>query len=400
MPNRRHAALAFAFSFAAATGAAHALKVDGDAPQVEFKGISDPNFSSLKSQFETKMNVEVKTAFDNAMDTARKNLSIFGSQKKLAQGFANSNAYATNSGTLQGFQNYDLFAVSGGLMLSAQLPSFDISAISGVADDIQDKGDIYAGIGASVTFLNVGLNCKFLLPGLYLNAKYGAFKKSFNGADMDFSVMGVGANYKLLDTKSLAGIIKWRGVSVGSGFYMQSDKLNLGISPDPIKNPAHFREAVLSGATDASDSTQKEAILEEMGYGKNDSDATVTLKPTFNMGLDVSTYTVPFEVNTAVSLLFGLINLNAGLGMDLNFGDAKVVLKSKATADVSSDTTKVVFKPAKINIDGSSSSGPSFARLRAMTGVGLGLGPVKIDIPIIYYFNSGAAFGVTAAVVW
>jgi hypothetical protein len=53
-----------------------------------------------------------------------------------------------------------------------------------------------------------------------------------------------------------------------------------------------------------------------------------------------------------------------------------------------------------VKVDGSSDNGPSFARLRAMTGVGLGLGPVKIDIPIIYYFNSGAAFGVTAAVVW
>jgi hypothetical protein len=60
----------------------------------------------------------------------------------------------------------------------------------------------------------------------------------------------------------------------------------------------------------------------------------------------------------------------------------------------------VTFDKATVHVDGSSDNGPSFARLRAMTGVGLGLGPVKIDIPLIYYFNSGMAFGVTAAIVW
>ena len=45
-------------------------------------------------------------------------------------------------------------------------------------------------------------------------------------------------------------------------------------------------------------------------------------------------------------------------------------------------------------------SRPEFARLRAMTGLGIGLGPVKFDIPLIYYFNSGFALGLTGAIVW
>jgi hypothetical protein len=53
-----------------------------------------------------------------------------------------------------------------------------------------------------------------------------------------------------------------------------------------------------------------------------------------------------------------------------------------------------------VTVDGSSSNGPSIVRMRAMTGIGLGLGPVKIDVPFIYYVKSGMAFGVTAAIVW
>jgi hypothetical protein len=110
--------------------------------------------------------------------------------------------------------------------------------------------------------------------------------------------------------------------------------------------------------------------------------------------------TVPFDAVTAVSVLWGLVNVTAGAGVDLNFGSSKIVLEGASNARITSDTTKVVFSPATVNIDGSSDNGPSLARLRFMTGVGIGLGPVKLDIPLIYYVASGVAIGLTAAVVW
>jgi hypothetical protein len=113
----------------------------------------------------------------------------------------------------------------------------------------------------------------------------------------------------------------------------------------------------------------------------------------------VSTYPIPLEVNTAVALLWGVININAGVGVDLNFGNAKVDLKGNSDASIE-ETAKVTFDPAEVNVAGSSSNGPSFLRPRVMTGAGLGLGPVKIDVPLLYYFNSGLALGITAAVVW
>ncbi|MDB5105123.1 MAG: hypothetical protein JWP91_2812 [Fibrobacteres bacterium] len=378
----------------------NAFEIKGTAPQVEFH-TTNPLFTpSMKAEFQTKMNTEVATAFNTTIDTARAQLAGFKQQKELAQGFANANAYSVQSATLQGFQNYSLFAVATGLMVGVQAPSTSVSYYSKIADDIQKKGDLYAGLGAGFSFANVGVNAGFLLPGLYLNAKYGAFDLDVQGFAMDFSVMGAGINYRLLEPKSLIGLVKWRGISVGSGFYMQSSKINMTVTPDTIQTDAHFRAAVLNGAT-GQDKADKEALLDEMGYTASKPDAAVKLSPEFNMGIDVTTMTIPVDAVTAVSLLWGMFNITGGLGFDLNFGSNEIVLKGDSKANIgSNDTTKVTFTPATVTVDGGTKNGPSFARLRAMTGLGLGLGPVKIDVPLIYYFNSGVAFGLTVAVVW
>ena len=395
----RTAALAFAFAAMALT-TAHAFRVTGTAPGVHFKGVADPRFTpAMQAYFEGKMNAEVKDAFDKTIDTANAQLSQFESQKKLAQGMANANVYATNSATMQGFQNYNLFALSSGLMLGVQGPSLDPTLYEHLQDKIAKEGDLYAGFGAGLTYLNVGLNCKFLVPGLYLNAKFGAFKMKISDFSIDNKVFGIGADYRLLDSKSLVGLVKWRGLALGSGFYMQMDKVDMQVPVGTFKNDAHFRKAVLSGATNAQDSTDDEAVLDEMGYGPGTPDAQVAVHPVFKMAVDAATYTVPLEVNTAVALLFGLVNLTAGIGADVNFGNAKIKLEGQSDADIQGNSDKVTFDPAKVNVEGSSSNEPSLARLRAMTGLGFGFGPVKVDIPFTYYFNTGIAFGVTLAVV-
>ncbi len=395
--------LFIAFGLLASYSLTYAFKIDGTAPTIKFNNSkfnnANPLFVTYQNEMQTKMNIEVKGAFDTTIANARKNLDGFKEQKELAQGFANANAYSVNSATLQGFQNYSLFAVATGLMVGVQAPSTSLSYYSKIGDDIKKNGDLYAGLGAGFSYLNLGINAKFIHPGLYLNVKYGSFSKDIGDFSMDFKVMGLGVNYRLLEPKSLVGLVKWRGISLGSGFYMQSNKINMKIEPEKIVTPAHFREAVLQGSSPA-DSVNKEALLTQMGYGKNDSDAKVILSPVFNMGLDVSTMTIPLDAVTSVSLLFGLFNVTAGLGMDINFGSNDIVLRGDSNAKITSDTTKVTFTDAKVSVDGGTSNGPSFARLRAMTGLGLGLGPIKLDIPLIYYFNSGFAFGITGAIVW
>ncbi len=375
----------------------HAMKITGIAPTIK---VVDPVAQAGAPQFETEMNKTLKSAFDTTLGMARDNLAGFAEQKELAQGFGNANAYSMNSATLQGFQNYSLFAVATGLMVGVQAPSTSVSYYSKIGDDIQKKGDLYAGLGAGFSYLNVGINAGFIHPGLYLNAKYGAMNQTFGDFKMNFSVMGLGFNYRLLDTKSLIGLVKWRGISIGSGFYMQSDKLNIHITSDSINTTAPFRKNVLATANSAPDSLAKGALMDRLGYTTTNPDAQVVLVPGFDMGLKVSTMTIPFDAVTAVSVLFGLINITAGAGFDLNFGSNKVVLEGGSDASIASDTTKIKFTKANMVIDGSSSNGPSFARFRVMTGAGIGLGPVKLDIPVIYYPASGMAIGLTAAIVW
>lgn len=381
-----------------AVSVVHSLTIDGSEPTVTFQNTS-PLFATYKTEFLTKMNDQVKVAFGKTLDTARANLVSFKQQKKLARAFGNANAYSVNSATLQGFQNYSLFAVASGFMVGVQAPSLDLGYYGQIAKDIKKNGDLYAGAGVGFSYLNLGINAGMLVPGLYVNAKYGALKQKIQDFDMDFSVMGFGVNYRLLDTKSLAGIIKWRGLSLGSGFYLQKDKLNIHIVPDSIETNSHFRQLVLSGSS-SSDSASKNILLNEMGYTDDAHDARVILTPAFDMGLDVSTMTIPIDAVTGVSLLWGTINLTAGVGLDLNLGSSKVVLRGDSDARITSDTTKVTFTKATVKVDGSTTAAPNFSRIRIMSGLGLGLGPIKLDIPVIYYPVSGFAFGATVAVVW
>lgn len=300
---------------------------------------------------------------------------------------------------MQGFQNYSLFAVATGFMVGVQAPSTSPTYFKHIGDDIKEKGDIYAGLGVGFSYLNVGINAGMLVPGLYVNAKYGAMERGIGDFSLKFQVMGAGANYKVFDTKSLAGIVKWRGISVGTGVYMQSNGIDFEIEADTIHNDVPFREQLIGNSTGA-DSAGKAAFMDQLGYTASNPDADLGLVPKFNMGLNVSTVTIPFDAVTGVSVLWGTFNVTAGAGFDLNFGSSEIILKGSSAATISSDTTKVKFTPANVVIDGSSDNGPSFARMRLMTGLGLGLGPVKLDIPIVYYVASGFAFGVTAAVVW
>src|SRR5690606_30985767 len=271
------------------------------------------------------------------LETARENFAGFEQQKNLAEAFGNANAYSMNSATLQGFQNYSLFAVATGLMVGVQAPSTSFSYYSKIGDEIRENGDLYAGLGMGITFMNVGINAKFLMPGLYLNAKYGGMKQSFGDFDMDFQVMGVGANYRILDSKSLAGLVTWRGISVGTGFYMQSSKVNMRIEGDSIFTDVPFREAVIGNSTGA-DAVSKGVMMDQLGYTASNPDAELALGPGFNMGLDISTATIPFDAVTGVSVLWGALNLTAGVGIDLNFGSSEVVLRGDSRVAISSDT--------------------------------------------------------------
>lgn len=332
--------------------------------------------------------VDVSTEFNQALTDANAELAKYKDQEQLAIGFANANAYSTSVATQQGYQNYSLFAITTGVMVAAQAPTNNIDYYKSgkMEDDIKAKGDLYAGVAGSAA-INVGVNVGFLVPGLYVNAKFGKFNSAWVYDNDDFSfntfVVGAGITYSLFDEVGI-GLARWRGLTVGTGLMYQTTIVSYRVKLD--SKYEHF-----------SDNSSGSNV-----------EGDVVVDPTFDITLDMYTLSVPFEINTAVQLLW-LFNLNLGAGIDLVTGNSDLVLK--AAADATVDNIQVNSTPIKkseyqvtpgnLTIDGQTlGKKPKLARARIMTGIGFNFGPVKIDVPIIYYLDSGAAIGVTAGIIW
>lgn len=332
--------------------------------------------------------INVSAAFNTAISNANADLAKYKDQEKLATGFANANAYSTNVATQQGYPNYSLFAITTGVMLGAQAPTTNIDYYTGgkIEDDIKADGDLYAGVAGSVA-LNVGINVGFLVPGLYINGKVGKFDSSWVYDNDDFSfntfIIGVGVTYSIFDEVG-TGLARWRGLAVGTGLVYQTTDVAYRVKMDKVSEPFSYDP------------------------GSGNITGNVVVDPTFDITLNMYTVSVPVEVTTAVQLLW-LLNLNLGAGIDLVSGNSDLVLKAAADAtveDIAVDGTPLPenqyqVTPGNLKVDGSTlGKKPKWARARVMTGIGFNVGPVKIDVPIIYYLDTGAAVGITAGFIW
>lgn len=106
-----------------------------------------------------------------------------------------------------------------------------------------------------------------------------------------------------------------------------------------------------------------------------------------------------------------MFNLNLGVGIDLVFGNTDIT--AKAEGDTTIDDIKIIIDGVEQTLNSTSDDGnitvdastegiaPSFLHPRLMLGLGTNLGPVKIDVPVYYYFNdTGLALGITFGIVW
>jgi hypothetical protein len=370
---------------------AWAATVNGTAPRINSitigantYGVSDPVVIALQTA--------INNAFDDgagngALPSANQELAKYHDQSDLAKGFGNANAYAAQAGTLQGYQDYDIFAVTTGVMIGAQLPSSDRKYYDDLDKKVKDKGDLYAGVGLAWSIINVGVNAGFLYPGLYLNAKFGYFSNDslVDNLSVKTTLVGLGANYTWLQTKSLlAGFLKWRGVSFGTGFLYNRNEVDFKIELDPIRESVPIDLASVGGP--------------------NPMPGWVVIDPTILLGIKSNTYTIPFDVTTSVRLLW-FLNFNLGLGIDFTYGSTDIKVKShgSAYADIPDyGGASITSTPGNITVDGSTKNKkPSWIRERITTGIGFNIACVKIDVPVIIYpFDSALAVGVTAGVVW
>ncbi len=318
--------------------------------------------TALKSTIETQLNSD---------------LAKYDTMPDFTRGMANSAVYASNAGTTRGYQGYDLFNISVGTMFSLQMPNAEMNA-DALTDDLQNKGDVYAGVGWQPVAGQIGINMGFLVEDLYLTFKFGKFSTEWvdyelglgdDKVNYDASIFGFMLNYSIVKEKSiLARSILWRGITVGTGFTYASSKIGYGLKLDTM-------------------------TLSNGGY-----DADVD--PSIELEVESKNYIIPVEIYTSMRLLY-IVNAGVGAGFDF-------VVGSNTDLNVSADgdatiTTAGIYQGTKGTItvsDASTSEKADRFRPRLMANVGVSLGPVYIDAPVTYYFDNAYSVGITAGIVW
>ena len=348
------------------TTAAFALDVDGYAPVVTGGGA-----------YVDEVNKALSDAFNRAKKVLNDNLKDINSKpEKLIKSWGDAGVFASHGATQRAYGGYKHFAVTVGPMVGLRLPGSPFTIIDemdGMLDKLSDEQDMKLGFNPQILNINAGVNTsKFLLKDLYLGLHFGVMKLDNLIEGFSFSTFSIGAtaNYQLVPPISLAKVVLWRGVNVGSGFIYQGTKINAGLKLDTIN----------------------ESINSPVGGGN------LKIDPTLTLDFNIKTVVIPMEVNTAVRLLW-FLNIPLGVGLDLGLGksDLDIGLDTKITPELGGDYK---VKEGDLHVNAGGDMSPSAFNLKLMTGIGLNFGPVVLDIPVTFYLNNGYSIGISLGFIW
>jgi hypothetical protein len=174
--------------------------------------------------------------------------------------------------------------------------------------------------------------------------------------------------------KSLAaGVLLWRGLNLGSGIIYQ------GTTIDYAKKLGKVEQAI--------------TLTPEVGNMK------VTIEPEITFDIKVDTVVIPLEVTTAVRLLY-FLNIPLGLGVDLGFGKSELKIGMDGKISIAGFNSLIEQKtPGNLYVNAGGDTPPSFFNLKFMTGVGLAIGPIVLDVPVTFYLGEGYNIGVTLGLI-
>lgn len=308
-------------------------------------------------------------------------VSKYSNVPKLARGFGNASAYASHASTLRGYQGYDLFAISAGSMVSIQAPNGDPMFFQDLNDDL-DNGDIYAGVGVTPVVVQAGLNLGFILDGLYLSFMFGKYSVDIDQGDYiiehDENIIGINITYQLLSDRSiLAGLLVWRGLSINTGAIHYKNITTFYNELDEINDTAFVA-----------------------GAGAN---VDYTIDPSINFEIETQGNVIPVELYTALRIFY-ILNIGVGGGFDYVVrGKTNLTLKSAGDVVITNQDvgTGLIGETGKITVDADTSGIKSDRyRPKLLANIGLGIGPVFIDVPVTYYLDNGYSVGITAGCVW
>ncbi|MGL1892784.1 MAG: hypothetical protein OCD02_14225 [Spirochaetaceae bacterium] len=321
-------------------------------------------------------------------------IDALGNTLSVLSGFADANAQTSVASSMFGLQGYKLFAVQVGILGSVSYSS-EISQTalgyftgSSTMDDLttllEDEG-LSLGIGLQGFSANVGLNFSWLVDRLYLGVVFGSLSMTAGSdgigidilgteitlsdepiedlpmeAVMTSQIFGITANYQLIKSWGIPIILKWTGVSLGSGFIytgydiVATSDLTSLLAPDA---PDTGGEPLLSA----------------------------------EFSLTNTAFTIPLEVSTGIKVM-SVLTLKVAAGADLKFGKTNISFDVDSSQD-DSFTTKLLTGVIEEVIEGSGMEfpysedySPSFINPRISAGLGIGLGPVSLNFNAHYFF--------------
>jgi len=302
---------------------------------------------------------------------ARDALVKFDSMNNLVTAMSNATSFAADGATTRNFIGYKMFSVAVGTMGALQSSSFNISD---TADRVENAEDLYFGINAQAVTVSVGVNLGLFVDGLYLTGKVGSFSYTIQDFDISMFSCGLLAQYQLIEPKK-ALLVSWKGLQAGAGFiYYSSD---------------------ISYKTNASVSTSV-----DLDGGES---ATLVYNPVLDTKFETKGIKIPIDIMTGVKI--AVLDLSFGLGVDINlWSNSDLTFKAEGKTYLENTPNGVDSTAGHANVrGGTTDKSADFLKFKTMTGIGVTLGPVKLDIPMTYYFGTdgpGVNIGVTGAIVF
>ena len=271
---------------------------------------------------------------------------------QFAGATATSQAYSSvDVGSFQAYHNYRFLAITVGVQAATHVPTTNLDKLPDYFADMGDTEDPSYEMGfAAATSLNVGVK---ILPRLYIDAKL-MYLPTVNvpvGEDMNMGIsnltVGAGVTWQFMKAFDV-GAFRWGGLALHGGYYMTWNKI---------------------------DFTMKKVNLD---------DGTVSSTSDFNLAYNAHTHSIPAELTTSIRLVW-FLNLYAGVGVTFNFGKATVTMDQdmEVTDGGASDT---------ISFDAESTNNPGVFDVKFMTGLGIKILPVIIDIPVTFHFPTNEKF--------
>jgi hypothetical protein len=343
------------------------LDVDGKAPKLG----SDTLSAAALSVIQTGLDMSFKTILT---DISTEITGISSDPRKLIRGFADASVFTSTGASQRAYEGYKYVAFTVGPVIGARLSGTQVDfadEFSNIGDELKDNGDVRTGFSVQAVSGQLSINTSpFLLENLYLGLRFGYF--DFDAIDnLSFKTLqlGIVGNYQLVrGLEFTPKVVAWRGIGFATGFIFQQTNLKYSYALDT------YTENFMPGGS-------------------------LRIDPELVFNMDVNTFVVPLEINTAFRVLF--LNFNLGLGMDLAFGKNDININMAGEIDVEGADIYTSV-PGSLVLNAGGNISPTVVNPKVMMGLGFTFGPVVLDIPITYFFltGHGLSVGITAGIVW